>query len=335
MRTIRYFSALGHSKNRFKEGTPQEQQEQQAQDQRHAHQTPPGRLRHANGPRPEPTGKQDLTHVLGTQHQSSQRPVTKYFFWSIVGLGCLGAISALTSGVENRTNLASRFLPPTLTHPAGTDQFGRDVLSLVVAGAFSSLALAAALVALNAVLGIILALTGASGRLRRAALVSMSDTMLSIPTLIIAVVVAATVGSGTGALLLALGLVGWTPYFRLVLAQIDAAQQQQWVEAAVATGASRGRVLVRHILPVVSAPLISLIATRFGHAIVSVSSLSFLGVGPQPPSAEWGAVLASAQPHAERAPWVVVAPSLAIMATTSVAFILGRAVNARLCLPSN
>jgi peptide/nickel transport system permease protein len=304
MRTVRYFSGAGHSKNRFKEGTPQQQQ------------------------------GEDQQHLLGTQHRSSQRPVTKYLFWSIVGLGSLAAVSALTNGAENRTNLASRFLPPTFTHPAGTDQFGRDVLSLVGAGALSSLALAAALVAMNATLGIVLALTGASGRLRRATLVSMSDTMLSIPTLIIAVVVAATIGSDTGALLLALGFVGWTPYFRLVLAQIDAAQQQQWVEAAVATGASKGRVLIRHILPVVSPPLVSLIAARFGHAIVSVSSLSFLGVGPQPPSAEWGAVLASAQPHAERAPWVVIAPSLAIIATTSLAFVLGRTINGRLDFPS-
>jgi peptide/nickel transport system permease protein len=267
-------------------------------------------------------------------NRSSQRPLAKYIFGSIVALSLLATMNALTNDVENRTNLARRFLPPTLSHPAGTDQFGRDVLSLVGAGAVSSLALAAALVAINTAAGTALALTGASGRVRRAILVSVSDTMLSIPTLIVAVVVAATIGSGTGALLLALGLVGWTPYFRLVLAQVDAAQQQQWVEAATATGASKGRVLVRHVLPVVSAPLISLTAARFGHAVVSVSSLSFLGVGPQPPSAEWGAVLASAQPHAERAPWVVVAPSVAIIATTSLAFVLGRAINGRHDFPS-
>jgi peptide/nickel transport system permease protein len=240
------------------------------------------------------------------------------------------AIQLSTAGVEQQTNLIDRFQPPSWNHLAGTDQFGRDVLSLVGAGAVRSLSLAGAVVIISAIVGTCIALVSAAGRFRRSALVSVSDVVLAVPTLVVALIVAATIGSGTVALLAALVSLGWTPYFRLVLAQLETAQQQLWVDAAVASGASPARVLVRHILPNVSSALIALIATRVGHAVVSVSSLSFLGVGPQPPSSEWGAVLAAAQPHAERAPWAVVAPSLAILATTALAMGIGRRITARL-----
>lgn len=244
-------------------------------------------------------------------------------------------MNSLTSGIAEQTNLLRRFAPPSFSLPFGTDQFGRDVLALLGAGAFSSIGLATAVVGMSAAIGVGFALFGASGPIRRVALVSIADTFLAVPSLVVALVVAATVGAGTGALLVALAVVGWTPYFRLVLGQVDAAQQQLWVEAAVASGAGRARVLVRHILPNVTAPLVALIATRIGHAVVSVSALSFLGVGPKPPSPEWGAVLAAAQPHAERAPWAVVAPSLAIFATTSTAFWIGRVITIRLLTPTS
>lgn len=254
--------------------------------------------------------------------------------WFISVLIVFAAIGRVTSGVADRTNLLDRFGAPSWSHLAGTDQFGRDVLALVGAGALSSLSLAASVVALSATLGTLIALLGASGRIRRTVLTSVSDVSLAVPTLVVALVLASTVGSGTTALLLGLTSLGWTPYFRLVLMQIDAAQQQLWVDAAVVSGAGRARILWRHIFPNVATPLVALIASRVGHAIVSVSSLSFLGVGPQPPSPEWGAVLAAAQPHAERAPWAVIAPSLAILLTTSVAFLAGRAITARLRQPT-
>lgn len=239
-------------------------------------------------------------------------------------------IGRITEGVEDRTDLLGRFQPPSIRHPLGTDQFGRDVLALVGAGARSSLGLAAAVALLGAVAGAAVALAATAGRRRRVVLVSVADVLLAVPMLVVALVVAATLGSGSGALLVALSALGWTPYFRLVLAHADASREQLWVEAAVASGATRARVLWRHILPNVTAPLVALLAARFGQAIVSVSSLSFLGVGPQPPSAEWGATLAAAQANAERAPWAVVGPSTAILITTAVAFALGRRATDRL-----
>ncbi len=246
---------------------------------------------------------------------------------AVVGVVVIGRV---TEGAEDRTDLLGRFQSPSLRHPLGTDQFGRDVLALVGAGARSSLGLAAAVALLGAVVGAAVALVATVGRRRRAVLVSAADVLLAVPMLVVALVVAATLGSGSGALLVALGALGWTPYFRLVLAHADASREQLWVEAAVASGATRARVLWRHILPNVTAPLVALMAARFGHAIVSVSSLSFLGVGPQPPSAEWGATLAAAQANAERAPWAVVGPSSAILVTTALAFALGRRATGRL-----
>lgn len=239
-------------------------------------------------------------------------------------------IGRITEGVEDHTDLLGRLQPPSIRHPLGTDQFGRDVLALVGAGARSSLGLAAAVALLGAVIGAAVALAASAGRRRRAALVSVADVLLAVPMLVVALVVAATLGSGSGSLLVALSALGWTPYFRLVLAHADASHEQLWVEAAVASGATRARVLWRHILPNIAAPLVALLTARFGHAIVSVSSLSFLGVGPQPPSPEWGATLAAAQAHAERAPWVVAGPSAAILLTTALAIGLGRRATDRM-----
>lgn len=246
---------------------------------------------------------------------------------AVIGLLVIGRV---TEGVEDRTDLLGRFQSPSLRHPLGTDQFGRDVLALVGAGARSSLGLAATVAGLGAIVGAAVALVATAGRRGRAVLVSAADILLAVPMLVVALVVAATLGSGSGALLLALSALGWTPYFRLVLAHADASREQLWVEAAVASGATRARVLWRHILPNITAPLVALLAARFGHAIVSVSSLSFLGVGPRPPSAEWGATLASAQANAERAPWAVVGPSAAILLSTALAFALGRRATDRL-----
>lgn len=277
----------------------------------------------------------DTADVNAGRHR--RRPKGAAFPWVIgatITLLTTAMIARATSGVAQVTDLSDRFSAPSLTHLAGTDQFGRDVLRLVGAGALSSLTLAAAVVALSASLGTVIALVGASGPARRAALASVSDVFLAVPTLVVALVVASTVGAGTTALLIGLTALGWTPYFRLVLAQLDAAHHQLWVEAAVAAGAGKARVLWRHILPNIAAPLVALIAARVGHAIISVSSLSFLGVGPQPPSPEWGAVLAAAQPYTERAPWAVMAPSFAILLTTSLAFLIGRWVTDRLHQPA-
>lgn len=270
------------------------------------------------GPGPETT---DSTAPDETVARRTGRRLTAA---SICAAATVLVIGKLTDGVEERTDLLGRFASPSWRHPLGTDQFGRDVLALVGAGMTSSIGLASVVVALSAVIGTVIALLATSGRYRRVTFVSAADVLLAIPMLVVALVVAATLGAGTGALVIALSGLGWTPYFRLVLAHSDASRQQLWVEAAVASGARPRRVLWRHILPNVAAPLIAMVAVRFGHAIVSVSSLSFLGVGPQPPSPEWGATLAAAQPHAERAPWAVIGPSAAIVVTTAIAFVAGR-----------
>lgn len=235
-------------------------------------------------------------------------------------------------GVEQRLDLMRRFEAPSFRHPLGTDHFGRDVLRLAVSGLFRSVPLASATVAIGVLLGGILALSGSVNRVAHTTLSSFADTMLALPTLAIALVVAAAISPGPLALLIALGIGGWTPYFRLISAHTLAAEPNLWIEAAVASGASRARIVFRHILPNVAAPAIALAASRFGHAVVAVSSLSFLGVGPQPPSSEWGATLAQAQPYIDRAPWAAVGPAAAIFLATSCALAIGRRLTERLSL---
>jgi peptide/nickel transport system permease protein len=245
---------------------------------------------------------------------------------ALVGL----SIQQRRLGIESDTDLLRRLLAPSRRNLLGTDQFGRDVLALTIAGLTSSLGLAFATLGLSAAIGVLVAMIGTAHRYVHAVLATLSDTLLGLPSLVVAIVLGAALGSGTTSLLIALSALGWTPFFRVMSAQIHSAQSSLWVEAANASGATPTRIVTRHVLPNVTAPLLALATSRFGHAIVSVSSLSFLGVGPQPPSAEWGATIAAAQPLAERAPWVVAAPTTAIFVATAAAFAIGRRVTHRL-----
>jgi peptide/nickel transport system permease protein len=241
----------------------------------------------------------------------------------------VGLVS-LASGTARTTDLLNRFQNPSWDYPMGTDQFGRNVLWLTIEGVVPSLAFASAAVLIGVVLGAVLAGLCAVSNALGAAIDVLSDVMLSLPMLIVALTIAATLGTGTLGLLVAFGVAGWTPYYRVIRAFVRAAKPEQWVEAAVASGASSTRIVFRHIGPNLAAPVVALAASRFGHAIISVSSLSFLGVGPQPPTADWGAALAAAQPYAERAPWAVAGPGLAIFFATTAAYGVGRRINARI-----
>jgi ABC-type dipeptide/oligopeptide/nickel transport system permease subunit len=248
----------------------------------------------------------------------------------LIAIGALVGLTQLIAQLDNEPDLLNRFHGPSRRHLFGTDQFGRDVLLLLLTGMRTSLGLAGATVGLSMTIGVVAATVAASGNFRRLLLSGVSDVVLALPTMVVALIAAAAIGTRTTALILVLTGVGWTPYFRLVSAQITVAQQLLYVEAARAAGATPNRILTRHIMPNVATPLVALGAARFGHAVISVSSLSFLGIGPPPPSPEWGATLAAAQPHVENAPWAVAAPSLAILMATSATFAMGRWVNRQL-----
>ena len=251
----------------------------------------------------------------------------------VVVLAFLVGVLALCTVIPTKgseTNLANRFRQPSLRHIFGTDQFGRDVASTIIKGTTWTIVLSIVCVLLAATIGIVLGLCTGLGPRRRIAALSVSDIVVCLPTFMVALMVMSAVGPGRLAVVAVLVGLGWTPYFRLTSQLVLSLSSTQFAEAARAGGASPIRLLVRHILPNLAGQLLAFSAARVSHSIVAVSSLSFLGVGMPPPSMEWGALLASSQPYAERAPWSVLAPSLAIVVAATVSVLLGRRLQSRL-----
>lgn len=208
---------------------------------------------------------------------------------------------------------AERLLPPGPAHPFGTDKLGRDVVSRVLFGARTALALAVPAVVLGALPGIGLGLAaGYHGGPLDQLLSRLMDAWLAFPGMLLAVVLVARLGPSLATTILALGVVGVPGYYRLTRSGALAARQAPYVEAARALGLSDGRILLRHLLPNLASPLVVLVTLRLGTAILAGGALSFIGLGAQPPTPEWGSMLAAGRDSMDRAWWLALFPGLAI-----------------------
>lgn len=210
--------------------------------------------------------------------------------------------------------LADRLAPPSLAFPFGTDELGRDILSRTLYGARVSLIVAVAVVALSLSAGLTLgALAGFyGGWVDTVVNVYLSNAFLALPGILLAVAIVAFLGPSLGDLIVALALPAWVGYARLARAQVIALRQREFVEAARALGASNARLLLRTILPHTLAPLLVQAAIGMATAILAEATLSFLGLGVQPPEVTWGAMLNAARSHLFDAPHLVVFPALAV-----------------------
>lgn len=139
--------------------------------------------------------------------------------------------------------------------------------------------------------------------------------MLAFPALVLALAIAAILGPGLFNVMVALGVIGWSDYARLVRGQVLSVKENDYIQAVRATGASDVRIISRHILPNVVAPIIVLATLGMAGALLAASALSFLGLGAQPPMPDWGAILADGRGFLRRAPWIATFPGLAIMVT--------------------
>jgi peptide/nickel transport system permease protein len=217
--------------------------------------------------------------------------------------------------------------PPDARHWLGTDQVGRDVLSRVLAGAPHSLGLAMLAVGLAASLGILLGLLAASGgRWRQALIMRLADLMLAFPGLLLALILAGFMGGGVLPLLIGLQLALWPQYARMTAAVAGATLRQAHVEAARLAGFSRAHILVHHVLPPVLRTLMPLLTLGIGSAIMSISALGFLGLGLQPPTPEWGAMVSELLPFLAEGPVQMAAPCLLIFAAVLACTLAGRAL---------
>jgi peptide/nickel transport system permease protein len=206
-----------------------------------------------------------------------------------------------------------RFLAPSLTHLFGTNELGQDVFSLVVAGSRVSLLCGLAVVLIGASVGTLLgAISGYFGRWVDEIIMRLTDLMLTIPGLILAMAVAAALGAGTANMIIAVSLSWWPGFARLVRGEVLAKKEEAFVLAARSLGASNARLLVKHILPNIFGPVIVKMSLDMGFAILTVAALGFIGIGIKPPTPEWGSLLAIARGYMPEYWWTAVFPGFAI-----------------------
>lgn len=215
-----------------------------------------------------------------------------------------------------RVALDDQLLPPSTTYWLGTDNFGRDVLTRILYGARVSLVVGIVPSIVSLLIGTVLGiLSGYLGGRTDFVVMRLADMMIAFPSLLLAMVVMYTLGANLLNIFLALALVGWASVARVVRSQTLALREKEFIEAARANGTKRGTIMFRHIFPNVIPTLIVLFTLAIPEAIMWESSLSFLGVGVQPPGASWGLLVAKGKEYLFQNPTVAIAPGVAILLT--------------------
>lgn len=218
----------------------------------------------------------------------------------------------------------AKLLPPSPQHWMGTDELGRDVLSRVMTGARISLMVAVVVLTFAVTFGTFVgSIAGYFGGIVDEALMRFTDMFLAFPALILAIAIASTLGRDLRWTMVALSTVFWPWYARLVRAQILSIRERDFVTAGESIGLSGPRLLFRHILPNSIAVVIIQLTLDIGYAILATSSLSFIGLGAQPPSPEWGTMMASARNYFREAWWYITFPGIALTLTVFAFNILG------------
>jgi peptide/nickel transport system permease protein len=222
---------------------------------------------------------------------------------------------------------ADRLLPPSAAHFFGTDDLGRDVFTRVVFGARLSLTAAVVSSALSSALGLLVGgMAGFAGGAVDETLMRATDVFLAFPWMLLAMAVALAAGPSLWNAMVALALVWWPGYARLVRSQVLVVRSLEYVEAAFALGNSRWRILLKHIVPNIAGPYVTMLTVNVGRLILASASLSFLGLGAQPPAPEWGLMVAQGRTSFLNAWWIVTFPGLAILFASTAFNLLGDAV---------
>jgi len=253
----------------------------------------------------------------------------------LIVLVCAVAAPLVTSGdpVAQRDIVATRFLPPLSTdahgafHPIGTDRFGRDVWTRLVYGARISLGVGVLAVLVSLAIGVIVgAVAGYWRGPVSVTLLGLTDFALALPRVVLLLLLSALWQPSTALVIAVLGLTGWMSIARLVHGEVRALAARPFVEGAVAVGARRLRVLGRHILPNALTPVIVAAALGVGNAITLEAGLSYLGLGVQAPTPSWGNMITSGRDTLVNAPWVAIAPGVALVLVVLACTLLGDAL---------
>lgn len=203
------------------------------------------------------------------------------------------------------SNLDERLEPPTFKHPLGTDNLGRDILSRIIFGTRISLKAAIIVVMISMSIGVPLGLiAGYFGGKTDEFIMRFADMILAFPSLLLAIAIVASLGPSLINALIAIALPWWPWYTRLMRSQVISAKEMQFVESARAIGASRWRIMFRHILPNCLSPIIVNATVDMGYVILAIASLGFLGLGTQPPAADWGVMVSDGREFFMKQWWI-------------------------------
>ncbi|MBA3235129.1 MAG: ABC transporter permease [Chloroflexi bacterium] len=257
-------------------------------------------------------GERRLRSIGGVVRSSRAIQVGLLIVFSLLALGVLAPILTPYSPVQ--IDLTNTLEPPSAAHLFGTDELGRDQLTRLLYGARVSMIMGFVGVVLAASVGATLGLmAGYVGGPFDAVLMRFMDALLAFPALLLALLVVSVAGPGLVPVLVAFGIAGIPFYVRLMRSMVLSIREREFVAAAEALGASPFRIIFLHILPNAMAPLIITTTLAMGLVIVGLASLGFIGLGAQPPTPEWGAMLSGNQARFFTAPWLLLSPGLAIL----------------------
>ncbi len=257
------------------------------------------------------------------------KPFLKHRMAVIGAIFCVAAVllaifaDLLATHNPERTRVRDAFKPPSVEHVLGADHLGRDVYSRVVYGSRISIAIGVATVVLTGVIGAAFGLISGYFRNLDDPLMRVMDALMAFPAIMLAVAVTAALGPSATNVVIALAAVYVPRTARIVRASVLVVREMDYVQAAKALGAGHTRIILRHILPNSLGPLVVQLTFVFAYAVLSEAALSFLGMGPPPPTPTWGNIISDGRDYLREAPWICLYPGLAISITVLGLNLLG------------
>ena len=250
-------------------------------------------------------------------------------FGTLAALLLIGSIFSehLTPYDPYLQDLMNTKAPPSAEHPFGTDRYGRDMLSRVIVGSrtsiFSTLLLVTIITVTGTVVGVF---CGWHGKWTDTLLMRISDMFLAFPGLVFALAVAGVLGGGLHNAIIALAAISWPKYARIARSQTLAQKETAWMKAVKLSGSGTGKIILKHILPNIIGPILVTSMLDIGTMMMELAGLSFLGLGAKPPIAEWGSMMSDTRSLLATAPWVTLAPGVAIFVSVMIFNLLGDTV---------